>query len=83
MSTTRSTIATSDKPVSIDEVMAVIHRVTGVAAADVDLLYRADPGATPDLIGRLFAFPAQAQSDGTIAPAELLTLDPGAGDIWE
>lgn len=63
--------------VSIDEVMAVIHSVSGVVAADVDLLYRADPGATPDLIGRLFAFPAQQQGDGTTAPAELLTLDPG------
>jgi hypothetical protein len=63
--------------VSIDEVMAVIHTVTGVVAADVDLLYRADPGAIPDLIERLFAFPAQPQSDGTITPAELLTLDPG------
>lgn len=63
--------------VSLDDVMAVIHSVSGVVAADVDLLYRADPGATPDLIGRLFALPAQQQSDGTIAPAELLTLDPG------
>jgi predicted phage baseplate assembly protein len=62
--------------VSIDEVMSVIHTVTGVVAADVDLLYRTDPGATPDLIDRLFAFPAQPQSDGTIVPAELLTLDP-------
>ena len=64
--------------VSIDEVMAVMHRVTGVTAADVDLLYRADPGATPDLNGRLFAFPAQQQGEGTMAPAELLTLHPGA-----
>ena len=64
--------------VSIDEVMAVIHRVTGVTAADVDLLYRADAGATPNLVGRLFAFPAHEQVDGSIAPAEHLTIDPGA-----
>jgi phage-related baseplate assembly protein len=62
--------------VSIDEVMAVIHTVTGVVAADVDLLYRTDPGATPDLVGRLFAFPAQERSAGTIAPSELTTLHP-------
>ena len=62
--------------VSIDEVMAVIHGVTGVVAADVDDLYRADPGATADLIPRLFAMPAQLQDDGTTVPAELLTIDP-------
>ncbi len=65
------------RPVTIDEVMAVIHSVTGVVAADVNVLYRADPNALPALVGRLFAMPAQESSDGTYKPAELLTLDPG------
>lgn len=62
--------------VSIDEVMAVMHSVTGVVAADVDLLYRVHAGATPDLLHRIFAFPAQEQSNGSVVAAELLTLDP-------
>jgi hypothetical protein len=60
--------------VSIDEVMSVIHGVTGVDGVDVNELYRLDPGATPGITARLFAFPAQIQSDGTVKPAELLTL---------
>jgi predicted phage baseplate assembly protein len=63
--------------VSIDEVMSVMHSVTGVVAVDVDQLYRADPGAPPALSGRLFAFPVQEQANGNVLPAELLTIDPG------
>jgi hypothetical protein len=62
--------------VAIDEVMAVIQNVAGVEAVDVDELYRLDPGATPGLVARLFAKPPQLQPDGTVAPAELLTLAP-------
>ncbi|MFC5569088.1 putative baseplate assembly protein [Lysobacter yangpyeongensis] len=61
--------------VAIDEVMAVIQNVSGVEAVDVDELYRLDPGATPDLVARLFAKPPQLQPDGSVAPAELVTLD--------
>lgn len=64
-----------ERHVSLDEVMAVMHGVTGVVAADVDLLYRDDPGATADLVPRLFAIPARLHDDGTITPAEILTLD--------
>jgi hypothetical protein len=60
--------------VSIDEVMGVIHTVPGVEAADVDQLHRVEAGAQP--AARLFASPARADDDGTLHPAELLTLDP-------
>ena len=63
--------------VSLDEVMAVIHGVRGVEAADVDQLYRRDPGAIPALQPRLFAMPPQVQADGGFESAELLTLEPG------
>lgn len=63
--------------VSLDEVMAVIQGVRGVEAVDVDELYRLDPGATPDLVPRLFAMPPQAGAGGSLQAAELLTLDPG------
>jgi len=59
--------------VSIDEVMAVIHTVSGVEAADVEELHRVEPGAQS--LPRLFAFPASVDDDGTMHPAELLTLD--------
>jgi hypothetical protein len=65
-----------ERHVSLDEVMAVMHGVSGVVAADVDVLYRDDPGATADLVPRLFAIPARLQDDGSITPAEILTLDP-------
>lgn len=64
--------------VAIDEVMAVIQAVPGVVAVDVDELYRLDPGATPDLVARLFAKPPQPQADGSVSAAELLTIDPAA-----
>jgi hypothetical protein len=63
--------------VSVDEVVAVMHEVTGVEGVDVNALYRADPGALPSLTARLWAFPAQVQNDGTMTPAEILTLDEG------
>jgi hypothetical protein len=63
--------------VSLDEVMAVIQGVQGVEAIDVDELYRLDPGATPDLVARLFAKPPQMLADGSLQAAELVTLDPG------
>jgi predicted phage baseplate assembly protein len=61
--------------VSIDEVMAVIHSVTGVEAADIDTLQRVETGAVSS--PRLFAWPARVADDGTLLAAELLTLDPG------
>ena len=64
--------------VALDEVMATLQAVPGVVAVDVDELYRLDPGATPDLIARLFAKPPQLQADGSVSAAELLTIDPAA-----
>jgi hypothetical protein len=63
-------------PVTIDEVMASVHRVAGVAAVDVDALHRtgASPGAQPE--PRIFPSPGTVQPDGTVTAAELLTLSP-------
>jgi predicted phage baseplate assembly protein len=63
--------------VSLDEIVAVMHSVVGVDGVDVNALYRADPGALPSVTARLFAFPAQLQDDGSVTPAEILTLDTG------
>ena len=63
------------QPVSIDEVVAVAHRVAGVVAVDVDELRRADDAATPAVRPRLQA--ALPEVNGTaVSPAELLTIDP-------
>jgi len=62
------------QPVSIDEVVAVVHRVPRVVAVDVDVLRRSDQSASPSVRPRLFA--AMPVVEGaTVAPAELLTLD--------
>ncbi len=54
------------------EVLAVMQRVPGVVAVDLDLLDGADPFRRP----RLPAFPARWEG-GAMRPAQLLTLDPG------
>jgi predicted phage baseplate assembly protein len=63
------------QPVTLDEVMAVMQGVTGVEAVDVDALYRL--GMQPDVHPRLFAHFPQVKDDGSLTPAELLTLHPG------
>lgn len=63
--------------VSIDEVVAVVHRVSGVVAVDVDELRRSDQGATPAVHPRLFAALPVVGATG-VSPAELLTIDPAA-----
>ncbi len=61
------------QPVSIDEVVAVMHRVEGVDAVDVNVLRRSDQ-PTPLVRPRLFASqPVVAGTD--VLAAELLTLD--------
>jgi hypothetical protein len=62
--------------VSLDEVMAVVQRVRGVVAVDVDRMFRLDPGAPPSLQPRLFAQPPKEDGEAQLA-AELLTLEPG------
>ncbi|HEY0099335.1 MAG TPA: putative baseplate assembly protein [Pyrinomonadaceae bacterium] len=63
------------QPVALSEVIGCMQRVAGVVAVDVDELYRT--GETATLNTRL---PAAAPRAGSrqAAPAELLTLDPGA-----
>jgi baseplate J-like protein len=63
--------------VSIDEVMSVIQGVTGIEGVDINALYRLDSGPSPDPDVRLYAFPAQLHDDGTVTPAEMLTIDSG------
>ena len=49
----------------------------GVAAVDLDLLYRtAPPSAQPILHDRLLAQPALLTPAGELLAAEILTLDP-------
>jgi len=61
------------QPVSLDEVVAVIHRVRGVVAVDVNVLRRADQAAWPAVRPRLFAaLPIVAGA--VVSPAEILTL---------
>ena len=62
------------QPVTLSEVLAVIHAVPGVVGVDLDHLYRsAAPVALHD---RLLAALPCMQADGTLRAAELLTLDP-------
>jgi hypothetical protein len=62
------------QPVTLDEVMAVLHRVAGVVAVDVDRLHFSGqlPGAAPE--ARLYPLPSRVQPDGSVNAAELLTL---------
>jgi hypothetical protein len=65
------------QPVTIDEVYAVIQDVAGVVAADIRLLYRSDTGAQPPQpSARLLAALPAVEADGSVSPAELLTLHP-------
>ena len=63
------------QPVTLDEVMALMQGVTGVEAVDVDALYRL--GMQPGVHPRVFAHFPQVNDDGSLTPAELLTLHPG------
>jgi predicted phage baseplate assembly protein len=65
--------------VSIDDVMASIHTVSGVVAVDVDAFYR--DGQPVQLNATLVALPPELQSDGSMAPAELLCLNEAPIDL--
>ncbi len=66
------------EPVTIDGVYATIQGVTGVVAADISQLYRIDTGpSASEPPPRLRAALPAVHSDGSVNPAELLTLDPG------
>ena len=69
------------QPVTIDEVYATIQNVAGVAAADIDQLYRTDTGPAPSepqprLLARL-----PDLKGGHVTAAELLTLDHAPLDL--
>lgn len=66
------------QPVTLDEVMAVLHRVAGVVAVDVDRLHFSGNVPGPEPEPRLFPQPSRVQADGSVNAAELLTLDPAA-----
>jgi len=63
------------QPVALSEVIAVMQSPPGVVAVDVDKLYRFDD-TSAGLKALLPAAAPQAGDKGTIAAAELLTLDP-------
>jgi hypothetical protein len=62
------------QPVTFDEVLAVIHGVPGVVAVDINRLHRSGVAPNPRPEPRLFPAPALIQPDGSVSPAELLTL---------
>ena len=64
------------QPVAASEVIAAIQTTTGVAALDLDRIYRVDQ---PEIASsaRLTAAMPLAGAGGALAAAELLTLDPG------
>lgn len=62
------------QPVSLSEVVATIQAVPGVAAVDVDKLYRVGESAVWN--ARLLAAMPEVGADGEAVAAELLTLDP-------
>jgi baseplate J-like protein len=67
--------------VTLDEVYSVIQAVKGVVAADVRKLHLAGDAAGDKPSVRLFARLPTLQPDGTVQPAELLTLDSGPLDL--
>ncbi len=71
------------QPVTIDEVYATIQDVSGVVAADILLLYRSDTisAAPPGPQPRLLAALPVVQADGSVSPAELLTLNSTPPDL--
>jgi hypothetical protein len=60
--------------VAIDEVVAVIHRVEGIEAVDVNVLRRSDQSPSPPVRPRLFAS-LPLVTGTTVIAAELLTID--------
>lgn len=72
------------QPVTLGEIYATIHAVPGVVAADINMLYRKGKlikFQKPQPRPRLFATLPVVQSDGSVTPAEMLTLDPSPIDL--
>lgn len=63
--------------VAASEVIATLQATPGVSAVDLDLLRRTSgPGSAVTLHQRLLAQPVSLDPDGSLAAAEILTLDP-------
>jgi hypothetical protein len=70
--------------VALSEIAAVAHGVPGVRAIDVDRLYRDIPPQTAHSAHDLLtALPSRRGDDGTLLPAEILTLAPTPLDKLE
>jgi predicted phage baseplate assembly protein len=64
--------------VSLSQIAAAAHQVAGVAAVDIDLLYRmAGPQSLPIAHDRLLSLSGRSGAGGTLLPAEILVLDAG------
>lgn len=62
---------------SLSEVAAAAHKVEGLKAVDIDLLYRtSSPQTLPIAHARLISQGARLGADGALLPAEILTLAP-------
>ncbi|RCV89149.1 baseplate J/gp47 family protein [Billgrantia montanilacus] len=69
---------------SLSEVAAAAHKVEGLRAVDIDRLYRtSSPQTLPIAHARLLSLGARLGADGTLLPAEILTLAPGPLDKLE
>ncbi|QHQ36667.1 putative baseplate assembly protein [Algicella marina] len=63
---------------ALSEIAAAAHTVPGLTAIDVDLLARSQPPQTAGTAhARLVSHPSRRGADGTLLPAEILTLHPG------
>ncbi|TCV94666.1 putative phage baseplate assembly protein [Luteibacter rhizovicinus] len=70
------------QPVNIDEVYAIVQSVPGVLAVDIQRLYRTEVGPVgPQPVAQLVAALPALRADGTVSPAELLTLDPAPFEL--
>ncbi|MEX0348087.1 MAG: baseplate J/gp47 family protein [Paracoccaceae bacterium] len=64
---------------TLSEVAAAAHEVAGVDAVDIDRLSRSTPPQIAAIAhARLISRPGRQGADGTLLPAEILTLHPGA-----
>jgi len=72
---------TFGQPVTLSEVIAVIHGVPGVAAVDVNLLHHGDQAATREVyLASEVPREGSAVASASAQPAELLLLDPASLD---
>lgn len=69
---------------SLSEVAAVAHRIEGLEAVDIDLLYRTTAPQTATVVhARLISQGGRLGPGNVVLPAEILTLDEGSLDKLE